>query len=102
MTKWKDLNINDKIFYVILNKDNIDILLNNEMIIKEKQIISITDTDKNMLFNINDFGDIEMTYDEFSNDGYISSCSDDSIIILSCDHEGVIIELEKFLIDLEK
>jgi len=100
MIKWKDLNLTDKIFYVILNKDNIDVLLNNEMKIEEIKIISIINDNKNILFNTDIFGNIEMTYDEYNEESYVTSYLNDSLIIFSVDHNGIITELKKLLNDL--
>jgi len=100
MIKWKDLNLTDKIFYVILNKDNIDVLLNNEMKIEEIKIISIINDNKNILFNTDIFGNIEMTYDEYNEESYVTSYLNDSLIILSVDHNGILTELKKLLNDL--
>ena len=102
MSKWKDLNINDEIFYVILNKDNIESFLNSEMKIKELNILNITNNNEIVIFDTDIFGDIELTIHEYNYDSYITSYLEESLIILSIDHTGIINELTKILRDLRQ
>ena len=60
-------------------------------------IINIIDNNKNILFNTDILGDVEMTYNEYNYVSYITSYLDDSLVIISTDHSGIITELTKIL-----
>jgi hypothetical protein len=98
-THWEDLNDGDIIYYIILNSQNINSLIENNMRIEESVVKSIRNDGTNMIVNTEEFEDIIISYQEFFEEGFDTVEESNCITILSVNYDGIKSELNKFLND---
>jgi len=94
---WDDLKEGDKIYYLILDGENLRELFENRLKVQDTIIEDIINTGSYMSIHTDFFGELILDYKDFFVEGHSQTEYDDNILLLAVNYEGIKEELKFFI-----